>query len=175
MRALPFSTALVCKVIFGRFFRAPVACFIQRKTKTCRTHQKTNVARRACAWKDVSPARAKLGGDRLATNALQPTRERLKQPMVNGQPCMPHWAACLKHRCEKNKRDPHSVYRRYITLGKLNARNCGNIEFQKSVSTATTSHEVRPFNTEICEQSIATIFWVANASMPFWLPNQIPF
>lgn len=60
-------------------------------------------------------------------------------------------------------------------LGKLNAKNCGNIEFQKSVSTATTSQEGRPFNTEICEQSSPTIFWVANASMPFWLPNQYLF
>lgn len=66
------------------FFCAPVACFIQRKTKTCITHQKTNVARRAWTWKNVSPARAKLGGDRLATNALQPTNKRAAKT-TNGQ------------------------------------------------------------------------------------------
>ena len=31
-------------------------------------------------------------------------------------------------------------------LGKLNARTSGSIEFQKSASVATTSHEARPFN-----------------------------
>ena len=87
--------------------------------------------------------------------------------MVNGQPCMPHWAACFRHR-GKVKVNPachigqpvsgtgakrtnvillpyiHITYH-HITLGKLNARNSGSNEFQTSASIAATCHEARPF------------------------------
>ena len=62
-----------------------------------------------------------------------------------GQPCMPHWAACLKHRGKKNKRNPNSIYTHHITLGKLNAKNSGSNEFQTSASIPITSHETKPF------------------------------
>lgn len=35
-----------------------------------------------------------------------------------GQPCMPHWAACFNHRGKRNKRNLKSVF---THLGKLNA------------------------------------------------------
>ena len=63
-----------------------------------------------------------------------------------GQPCMPHWAACFRHRGKKNKRNPNSVYTNHITLDKLNAKNSGSNEFQKSASVAISSHEARLFN-----------------------------
>ena len=59
--------------------------------------------------------------------------------------CMPHRAACFRHRDKSDKRNPHSSYARRRTLGKLNARNCGSIEFQTSAFAATTSHGGRTF------------------------------
>ena len=59
---------------------------------------------------------------------------------------MPHWAACFRHRGEKNKRNPNSVYTNHRTLGKLNARNSGSNEFEKSASVAISSHEASLFN-----------------------------
>ena len=55
-------------------------------------------------------------------------------------------ASLFQAQGKKNKRNPDSVYTNHITLGKLNARNSGSNEFQKSASVAISSHEARPFN-----------------------------
>ena len=71
---------------------------------------------------------------------------KLNQGQGQGQPCMPDWAACFRHRGKKKKRNPNSVYTHHIKSGKLNARNLGSNEFQKSASVAITSHETKHFN-----------------------------
>ena len=43
-----------------------------------------------------------------------------------GQPCMPHWAACFRHRSKKNKRNPTSIYTRHIS-----SHNVGQTECEK--------------------------------------------
>ena len=93
-----------------------------------------------------------------------PIQESTKQR--SRSPANPvHWAACFRHRGEKEKRTPQSAHASQITLGKLNAKNRSkHIPWSWALQMMKNIGKILP-----------AIFWAANGSVRPWFPRHSMF